>query len=116
METSSQDLIVCISQLTDEDFYQQLEDCDHSENKLAEVLEQKLQSMNLWRADWMYLPARAEVNQAYINIYLDNSSVNLQLRLSGLDVNPGWVPWLGRVIYFHYGNYPALKLAASEGT
>ncbi len=116
MEKSLRDLIICISQLSDEDFYQQLEGCDHSENKLAEVLEQKLQSMNLWRADWMYLSARAEVNQAYINIYLDNSSVNLQLRLSGLDVNPGWVPWLGRVIYFHYGNYPALKLAASEGT
>ena len=64
--------------------------------------------MNLWQPDWIYLPARAEVNQAYINIYLDNSSVNLQLRLAGLDVNPGWIPWLGRVIYFHYGHYPEL--------
>jgi hypothetical protein len=107
-EKPLQELIICISQLTDEEFYQQLADFNNSENQVAEIIEQKLRSMNLWQSDWIYLPARAEVNQAYINIYLDNSSVNLQLRLAGLDVNPGWIPWLGRVIYFHYGQYPEL--------
>ena len=108
IEKPLQELIICISQLTDDDFHLQLADFNNSENQIAEIIEQKLRSMNLWQSDWIYLAARAEVNQAYINIYLDNSSVNLQLRLAGLDVNPGWIPWLGRVIYFHYGHYPEL--------
>ena len=24
------------------------------------------------------------------------------VRLAGLDINPGWLPWLGRVVQFHY--------------
>jgi hypothetical protein len=65
--------------------------------------------MNLWNADWLQISANAEVDEAYVNFYLDNSAVNLDLRMTGLDVNPGWVPWLGRVIYFHYGDYPELR-------
>jgi hypothetical protein len=30
------------------------------------------------------------------------SSVRLEIRLAGLDLDPGWVPWLGRVVSFHY--------------
>jgi hypothetical protein len=30
------------------------------------------------------------------------SAVRLPVRLAGLDINPGWVPWLGRVVTFHY--------------
>lgn len=27
---------------------------------------------------------------------------DIRLRAAGLDLNPGWVPWLGRVVSFHY--------------
>jgi hypothetical protein len=26
----------------------------------------------------------------------------MRIRRAGLDIDPGWVPWLGRVVSFHY--------------
>jgi hypothetical protein len=30
------------------------------------------------------------------------NAIRLPVRLAGLDINPGWLPWLGRVVSFHY--------------
>jgi hypothetical protein len=32
--------------------------------------------------------------------------VSLAVRRAGLDLDPGWVPWFGRVVGFHYGRVP----------
>jgi hypothetical protein len=29
--------------------------------------------------------------------------VDLRIRWAGLDLDPGWLPWLGRVVSFRYG-------------
>jgi hypothetical protein len=30
--------------------------------------------------------------------------VDIEVRRAGLDLDPGWVPWLGRVVTFGYPN------------
>jgi hypothetical protein len=32
------------------------------------------------------------------------SLVNIDIRLAGLDLNPGWLPWLGKIVQFHFTN------------
>jgi len=37
-----------------------------------------------------------------IDISLPLSSVDVRIRRAGLDLDPGYVPWFGRVVHFHY--------------
>lgn len=111
-EDSLFDLCVGISHLEKDDFCSSLSIENQEVDSLFNSLKQKLQRLNLWCASWINLTSRVELDQAYVNIYLDNSSVQIDLRMAGLDVNPGWVPWLGRVIYFHYGYF--LELVSKE--
>jgi hypothetical protein len=38
----------------------------------------------------------------HIEITWPLSTVDLRIRAAALDVDPGWVPWLGRVVTFRY--------------
>jgi len=80
---------------------------EHFQSSL-DYVQRRLESLQLWYPDWMQIKAKLVIEEAYIHLYLDQSAVRVDLRLAGLDVNPGWVPWLGRVINFHYGSYPEL--------
>ncbi|MDO8342996.1 MAG: hypothetical protein Q7T48_07350, partial [Cellvibrio sp.] len=73
-----------------------------------EFLQRRMRDFHLEHYDWLAVPARVQLEQAYLQVYLNESAVRLDLRLAGLDLNPGWVPWLGRVIYFHFGQYPEI--------
>ncbi len=48
-------------------------------------------------------PARLSLTPTHIDVWQDLEAVDLRLRRAGLDLDPGWVPWLGRVLCFHYG-------------
>ncbi|HWV14424.1 MAG TPA: hypothetical protein VN030_03250 [Cellvibrio sp.] len=66
-------------------------------------LEQRFDEKPFWLAgDFLACPAQVSVDASHIDIFYSLSSVRLDIRLVGLDVNPGWVPWLGRVVTFHY--------------
>lgn len=73
-----------------------------------EFLQRRLCDFHIEHYDWLAVHARVQREQAYLQVYLHESAVRLDVRLAGLDLNPGWVPWLGRVIYFHFGQYPDL--------
>jgi hypothetical protein len=47
-------------------------------------------------------PALVHATPTHIDLRFDARWVDLELRLAGLDLDPGWVPWLGRVVSFHY--------------
>lgn len=47
-------------------------------------------------------PARVWASRTHIDVALDMRRVHLGLRRIGADLDPGFVPWLGRVIHFHY--------------
>src|SRR5262245_44472984 len=48
--------------------------------------------------------ARLWATETHLDLDLETESVDVALRLSGLDLDPKWVPWLGRVVTFHYNN------------
>jgi hypothetical protein len=50
--------------------------------------------------------ARLEVSETHLDLYLPVRTIDLALRIAGLDLDPGWVPWLGRVVLFHYDELP----------
>jgi hypothetical protein len=38
----------------------------------------------------------------HIDLTLPLRTTDARIRAAGLDLDPGWVPWLGRIIRFHY--------------
>ena len=46
--------------------------------------------------------AGVSVTPTHVDIVLPLADADTALRRTGLDRDPGWVPWLGRVILFHY--------------
>lgn len=50
----------------------------------------------------VHRPARITATRTHVDVVFDIQKVDLRVRRAGLDVDPGWVPWLGRVIRFHY--------------
>jgi hypothetical protein len=53
-------------------------------------------------------PARVRATASHIDVHLRLSDVHLDIRRTGLDLDPAWLPWLGRVVRFHYdsGDFP----------
>lgn len=51
-------------------------------------------------------PARLSLTPTHADMFFELSGVSLSVRRAGLDLDPGWVPWFGRVVTFHYGRTP----------
>lgn len=47
-------------------------------------------------------PGYVAATPTHLDITFDQNQLDIGIRKAGLDIDPGWVPWLGRVIYFHY--------------
>ena len=45
---------------------------------------------------------RVTLGRTHWDVQFDLQQTDLRLRRLALDSNPGWVPWLGRVVQFHY--------------
>jgi len=56
----------------------------------------------LWRPDLLALDARVHATPSHIDIHAPLAGVRLDVRVAGLDLDPGWLPWLGCVVRFHY--------------
>lgn len=61
---------------------------------------------DLWQPALLALPATVRHNASHIDLYTDPARIRIEVRLAGLDINPGWLPWLGRVVNFHYQTPP----------
>jgi len=48
--------------------------------------------------------------ETHLDLELATTRVDLAVRLAGLDFDPGWVSWLGRVVSFHYPNIPGRSI------
>lgn len=51
-------------------------------------------------------PARLALTRTHADVWLALGHVDVRIRRAGLDLDPGWVAWLGRVVSFHYGDPP----------
>lgn len=64
----------------------------------------------LWRREAMTFrqmvqrPGRMRIGPTHVDVFFSLDQLDVRLRRLGLDVNPGWVPWLTRVVSFHYGD------------
>jgi hypothetical protein len=47
-------------------------------------------------------PGRVEASPGWIDVHLELADVDVTVRRAGLDLDPGWVPWLGVVVRFCY--------------
>ena len=60
-------------------------------------LQARLGLVNLVRRQgWVSL------SKTHVEVWMPLSEIDLRIRRAGLDIDPGWVPWLGQVIRFHY--------------
>lgn len=57
---------------------------------------------DLWQPELLRLNARIHASPSHIDLYAPLAEVRLPVRLAGLDIDPGWLPWLGRVVSIHY--------------
>ncbi|MBI1904702.1 MAG: hypothetical protein HYS20_00425 [Rhodocyclales bacterium] len=57
-----------------------------------------------WQNSSWRIPARLIASPSHIDLHFRPNDVRLTVRRVGLDINPGWLPWLGRVVTFHYGS------------
>ena len=46
--------------------------------------------------------ARVEVTQSVVDVYFILTELPLDLRIAGLDRDPGWIPAAGRSVHFHF--------------
>jgi hypothetical protein len=41
-------------------------------------------------------------------VFFHHEQADIRIRAAGIDLNPGWTPWLGRVIAFYYTDNPSV--------
>ncbi len=58
----------------------------------------------VWQAKTWQIPARLIADSSHVNLHFRLNDAQLAVRRVGLDITPGWTPWLGRVVTFHYGS------------
>ncbi|MDX8129075.1 hypothetical protein QLH52_17380 [Methylomonas sp. OY6] len=56
----------------------------------------------VWQPELLALNGQIQYSPSHIDLYVPMNAIRLPVRLAGLDINPGWLPWLGRVVSFHY--------------
>jgi hypothetical protein len=49
-------------------------------------------------------PASVRATETHLEVDFAAQRVDIEVRRAGLDLDPGWVPWLGRVVTFGYPN------------
>ncbi|WP_407279211.1 hypothetical protein U5817_24825 [Aromatoleum evansii] len=47
-------------------------------------------------------PAHVRATASHLDVHLRLNEIHLDIRRCGLDLDPGWLPWLGCVVRFHY--------------
>ena len=50
-------------------------------------------------------PGHVHISRTHIDACFAVSQIDVRVRRLALDVDPGWVPWMGRVVQFSYGEY-----------
>lgn len=53
-------------------------------------------------ADLVLRPATMTATPTHVDIHFDIAAADPRIRRAGLDIDPGWVRWFGRVVTFHY--------------
>jgi hypothetical protein len=57
---------------------------------------------NISLRDVVRRPGRVTLTRTDLDVTLALDAVDIRIRRIGLDLDPGWLPWFGRVVRFHY--------------
>ena len=60
-------------------------------------------------------PAAIGLTATHADVFFRLSDADMRVRRAGLDLDPGWVPWYGRVVSFHYTEQLASVTAPRTG-
>jgi hypothetical protein len=47
---------------------------------------------------------RVSATRTHLDVYFDLRQIDVGVRRAGLDIDPGWLPWFGRVVAYHYAS------------
>ena len=86
--------------------WQQLLQLSPGDNSVRLFRQLQRQHREIWNADLLLVPATINYTRSHLDCVFPLAAVNLPVRLAGLDIDPNWVPWLGRVVKFHYRQGP----------
>jgi hypothetical protein len=50
--------------------------------------------------------ARVAITPTHVDIFFRLNAADVRVRRAGLDIDPGWIQWFGRVVTFHYEDLP----------
>lgn len=70
--------------------------------QVLEDLGTRLFGSDLFAGPLLAVPARLHYTPSHLDLDLPLAAVSIAVRRLALDVDPGWVPWLGRVVAFRY--------------
>jgi hypothetical protein len=68
----------------------------------------------LWQQELVSLRSDILVTSEKIIVRADMCDANINARLQGLDINPGWLPWLGYSVQFQFEQGYTAKPVGSE--
>jgi hypothetical protein len=77
------------------------------ENELARLARARF-GETVCHAGLFPVPALVLASPSHLDVHFRMQDIRLDVRRAGLDIDPGWLPWLGRVVRFHYGEVPEL--------
>jgi hypothetical protein len=46
--------------------------------------------------------AMLQASHTQLDLCFNLNQIDIRIRRAGLDINPGWLPWFGRIVRFHY--------------
>jgi hypothetical protein len=47
-------------------------------------------------------PGHIRATRTHLEVVMPQSAIDMRIRKAAIDVNPGWLPWLGKVVSFEY--------------
>jgi hypothetical protein len=53
-------------------------------------------------------PGYLRVTQTHVDVFFAHEQADIRIRRAGIDFDPGWTPWLGRVISYFYTADPSM--------
>jgi len=72
------------------------------EARLCQLADRHYAHLAAWGPALLAVPAQASCGHSHLDLYYPLNAVRLDVRRAGLDIDPGWLPWLGQVVHFHY--------------
>lgn len=52
-------------------------------------------------------PGYVQATKTHVDVFFRHDQADIRIRRAGIDINPGWTVWLGRVITFYYADDPS---------